>query len=387
MSERRAVENRAGSVLRVMLACVLALAAATLGSGTSLSWQGSDDAEAAHIRVIHGLSTAGPLDIYIDGAIALIGIVFGETSGPLILAPGEHQFAVTPTGAQPDDALVSGTIALRAGASVYAPLIGSADAASVGLFTIDERPLEQGRARFRVTNGVPDTNGVLLAFTGGDALTPTLGFGEASEYAVTDAGSYDIDILDATSGAILLSLPATPFAEGMTTDIQLVGQVVDGSLAAIVEGAPVEVTRPVGLIAQLVEGACVDAGPVVTDLGLVRTGQGAAVGVSGVALVAQGYALASVPFALLVDSPHSVKVTEGEGTAGEIVACGEIGGQLTDTGALVVALHETGGSASGIAVLAPGFEAPETTGVSVFLTTGDILGEALPGATPTAVDG
>jgi hypothetical protein len=68
------------------------------------------------------------------------------------------------------------------------------------------------------------------------------------------------------------------------------------------------------------------------------------------------------------------------------VACGAIGGALTDAGALVIALEGSGSAPEhGIAVLAPGVEDPETTGVSVFLA-GAAPAETVP-ATPASASG
>ena len=90
--------------------------------------------------------------------------------------------------------------------------------------------------------------------------------------------------------------------------------------------------------------------------------------------------------ATLTDSPHAITIAEGEDASGPLLACGEIGGRLTDTGFLVVALRsERSRASAGIAVLAPGLESPDTTGVSVFL-----IGAALPtaeGSLPVAVEG
>lgn len=388
MLERGKVLVRAIGAGRTLAAFVLALMMVTVHVDSGLGRQGTAEDGAARVRIIHGLSAAGPIDVYVDGSIALIGMSFGETSGALNLDPGEHQLAVTPSGARADEALVAGTIALQADTLLFAPVIGTTEAASVGLFTVDERALEQGRSRFRIISGVPDGEGLVPAFTGGEALTPPLGFGDASEYASIDAGTYDLDVLDVSSGTSLLTLPAVSLAEGMTTDIVLIGQVANGSLTAIVETTVVETAQPVGLLAQIVAGPCADLSASVADLGVVRAGQGAVVGVPNVAPVAQGYGLAAISFNALVSAPHSVVVTEGEGTEGAPVTCGAIGGQLTDTGALVISLQGRGSSgASGVAVLAPGFENPETTGVSIFLTTEATAGAALPEATPAASNG
>ena len=63
-------------------------------------------------------------------------------------------------------------------------------------------------------------------------------------------------------------------------------------------------------------------------------------------------------------------VSEGDDGAAATAACGDVGGQMTDTGALVIALQAGSGTPAGVAVLAPSLEDPEVTGVSVFLTVG-----------------
>src|SRR5688572_25999675 len=114
------------------------------------------ESERARVRVVHGIADAGPLDVYVDGSLALIGILFADTSGDVVLTGGEHAFAVVPTGGSPDTAIAAGTIALSEQTLAYAALLGTLDSASVGLFEVDDRPLDQGQARFRVISGVPD---------------------------------------------------------------------------------------------------------------------------------------------------------------------------------------------------------------------------------------
>jgi hypothetical protein len=327
--------------------------------------------EGARVRIVHGIADAGPLDIYVDGSLALIGILFADTSGDVVLRGGEHAFAVVPTGGSPETAIAAGTIALSDDTLAYAALLGTLESASVGLFEVDDRPLDQGRARFRIISGVPDISEIVPIFAGGDALSEPLGFGDASQYASIDAGTYDLDFLESASGVSLLALPQTPFVEGTTTDVILVGQASDGSLTALIQPIQVELARAVGQSAQIFSGSCAGIETVVADLGVIQVGQGAAVGSAGTDPVAHGFGAAGIPFATLVASPHAVVVSEDIEAGGEVVACGEIGGNLTDTGALVIALHSQGrGGTAGIAVLAPALEDPGATGVSVFLIAG-----------------
>jgi hypothetical protein len=337
--------------------------------------------ERARVRVVHGIADAGPLDVYVDGSLALIGILFADTSGDVVLTGGEHAFAVVPTGGSPETAIAAGTIALSKETLAYAALLGTLDSASVGLFEVDDRPLDQGRARFRIISGVPDVGEITPIFAGGDALSEPLGFGDASQYASIDAGTYDLDLLEAASGGSLLALPGTPFAEGTTTDLFLVGQASDGSMTGLVQATQVELARAVGRSAQIFSGSCPGLETVAADLGIVQVGQGAVVGSAGTDPVAQGFGTALIPFATLTASPHAVVVSEDIDAGGGVIACGEIGGNLTETGALVIALKtQDTGATAGVAVLAPALDDPGATGVSVFLIAG--VSPAAAAATP-----
>ncbi|MDF2757751.1 MAG: hypothetical protein K0S99_383 [Thermomicrobiales bacterium] len=369
----------------VVLTVVSLMAVAAIGiPADGRAIQDTDgEPSGARVRIVHGIANAGPLDIYVDGSIALIGLVFGNASANVVLRGGEHAFTVVPTGETPDLAIADGTIAVDDGALAYVALLGTLDSASVGLFEADDRPLDQGLARFRIISGVPDTGEIIPMFAGGDALSEPLGFGDASQYASIDAGTYDLEILESESGVLLLTLPQTPFAEGTTTDVILVGQVGDGTLTALVQPIQVELARAVGRAAQILMGSCSDLEAVAADLGIVQIGQGAAVGSAGTDSVAQVFGSASIPFATLVASPHAVVVSEDIDAEGDLIACGDIGGTLTDTGALVIALRtQSAGANVGVAVIAPALEDPGVTGVSVFVIESETAANAA--ATPVS---
>jgi hypothetical protein len=373
-----------GRTLLVIAAALLSLTGALGGFRASLAMQELEDEAGARIRVVHGIADVGPLDLYVDGGLALIGIAYPETSVELILPGGEHRVAVVPSGASPDAAVAAGSVDLAAGERAFVTLIGTAANANVGLFPVDGRPLEAGQSRFRVINGLADAGEVVPAFAGGEAISAPLGFGDAAEYAAVEAGVYGLDFLDAVSGAPLLSLPEAPLREGTAIDVLLVGQVADGSLQVVVAETQVEVRRPTGSVASIFPGRCGRLGEPGIELAVVRTGQGEAVGVADAPLMAQGFALAPIPFATILAQPHAVAVAP-DAVATDVVSCGEIGGRLTETGALVIPLRpvERGGP-DGVAVLAPALENPEATGVSIFL---EAAPEAeISGATPEATE-
>ncbi len=343
------------------------LAGAAWNAEIGLAMQESGDGSA--IRIVHGVANAGPLDVYVDGGIALIGIVLGESSGRLVVGAGDHEFAVVPTGSAPEASIADGQIYLEVGTVSYAALLGTAEEASVGLYAIDDRPIDAGAARFRIVSGVSDTGEIVPAFAGGDALSEPLGFGDVSQYAAIDAGAYDLDVLDAISGEVLLSLPQTSFAEGAATDIFLYGLLSDGTVQALVIPTTLETAAIEGRVARILSGQCSTPGPLAAELGAMQEGQGPVVGIPDTPVVVQGFGLAPVSFDALAATPHAVAVFESEDEDGLTVACGEIGGPLTDTGALVIALEPgVAGGPGGVAVLAPSLENPDATGVSIFLT-------------------
>ena len=84
---------RAVSHVRNGLVVLAAFAVAVSGllespnGSRALQDDASDDAS---VRIVHGIPDAGPLDVYVDGSVALIGIVFTDTSGDLFLPSGER---------------------------------------------------------------------------------------------------------------------------------------------------------------------------------------------------------------------------------------------------------------------------------------------------------
>ena len=119
----RDVRNR----LFVLTVVSLMVVAAIGIPGDGRAIQDTDrEPSGARVRIVHGIANAGPLDIYVDGSIALIGIDFGNTSANVVLRGGEHAFAVVPTGSTPDSAIADGTIAIDDGTLAYAALLGTA---------------------------------------------------------------------------------------------------------------------------------------------------------------------------------------------------------------------------------------------------------------------
>ncbi|MCC6312727.1 MAG: DUF4397 domain-containing protein [Thermomicrobiales bacterium] len=344
--------------LGLLAALLVALLAAPAGAVQS---------DRAAVRIIHAVAGAGPIDVYLDGALAVIGTTFPSATDPIELAAGEHRVTVTPTGAALDTALVDSTITVDAGANVDIALIGSAEAIEARSFPVDQSQIAPDLARLRVINASPDAGPLTPTITGGSDLFPTVDFLLATEYADLPAGAYALDLLGTDSGAAVVSLPDLELAAGDVVDVYIVGLVANETAQALVVRARAGIATPVGRPAVLRAGACAEPGATVADLGVIAAPDGTPVGRSGVAAVENGFTAAPMAFDDLLAADHVVTVATSDEAGAPLLACGEIGGRLTDDGALAIALRATDGTLAGMAVLAPSVLDAEATDVSIFL--------------------
>ena len=116
----------------------------------------------------------------------------------------------------------------------------------------------------------------------------------------------------------------------------------------------------------MLSGSCDEPGETIASLTPLETPEGEAQG-QGAAIEAESsYTTIPIPLESLLSGQASIAVLLSEEASETVIACGEIGGVLSEGGSLVIKLSERNGSGfSGIAFLAPGD--PGTTGASVFL--------------------
>ena len=118
--------------------------------------------------------------------------------------------------------------------------------------------------------------------------------------------------------------------------------------------------------AEIRSGSCTAPGETITALTPLEKPAGEAAGQPGAIEAERSYT--SVPLAIesLLESPTTITVLLDESEDGVVIACGELGGVVSEGGSLVVKLSEQNGSGfSGIAFLSA--EDAGTTGASVFL--------------------
>lgn len=376
---------------------LLALVGLMLMSPMTGQAQDTADPSQQSIQVIHAAPAIGPVDVYLDGAIVLVGLPFSAVSDPIALAPGERTVEMVSSGRSRNDVLVQVPVSVTTETGTDLALIGPADDLRLEIYAADRTPLPPDLARLGAVLGALDTGPIDLAVTGGDVLFPTIEFAGATEFADVAAGAYDLEVRYGGTESVVLSLPGTVLEPGLVYRLFIVGESAIGELQPLLIARPAGNVALEGFPAWVQAGACTGLGPIgtVADLNLVAVSPFSEPSGHVDATVAESsFSTISVPYAVLVDQPHVVVVGKSDDASGDPLACGEIGGVQTIDGSLVVGLRARPGSTmAGVAVVSPNILDVSLTDVSVFIADG-LFAEAsgalavqpdVPAATPDAL--
>jgi hypothetical protein len=391
MGKRRFQWPRPARVARNQARLLLLVACALFVVPVPGLAQDEVDPNQRQAQVVHASPAVGPVDVYIDGAIMLVGLNFGAVSDPIILPTGERSLILTPSGRSRDEAIVDASVPLEPGPPADLALIGPTEDLRIGVYSLDLSPLPPDLARLGAVLGTVDAGPVDLAVTGGDALFPTLEFSGASEFADVTAGTYDLEVRYEGSDTPVVLLPGTVLAPGMVYYLYIVGESALGEMQSMLAAHPAETATVVGHPAWIQSSDCtsVEAEQAVADLTVVAVSPFASeVGHAAAAVTESSFTTIGIPYADLVNQPHAIVVAESDQARTSGAACGEVGGTQSVDGSLVVGLRALPGSnAAGIAVLSPNILDPSLTNVSVFIADGLFPGApASAGDEPTASD-
>jgi len=191
-------------------------------------------------RFVHVSADAGEVDLYVDGTAVAQAVSYGTATEFTALADGEHQIQIVPTGQPADSAWLDETIQFDGGQAYQFAVAGIAeeddnDDNDLRLIQseIDLTPLPAGQARVRAIHAVDDAGDVNVALAAGSNLFEGVGFSDASDYAVVDAGSYDIQVTDADNTE-LVTATGQKLEEGTVNDVFVIGRTADQSVQLLV---------------------------------------------------------------------------------------------------------------------------------------------------------
>jgi hypothetical protein len=138
--------------------------------------------------------------------------------------------------------------------------------------------------------------------------------------------------------------------------------------------------------AEIVAGSCAEPGEILAALTPLEVPEGEARGQATAIEAERSYSSVGIPIESLVDGQTSIRALLSEQEQDVVIACGEIGGVLSEGGSIVIKLSERNDSGF-IGIVYLGAEDAGSTGASVFLAgqlTVDDTRELIAAATPPA---
>ena len=238
---------------------VVGLAAAALVTlGFAATASAADDAS---LSVLHGIPDT-PVDVYVNGALTIDDFQPGDLAGPLALAAGDYEVALTAPDAADASAPVLGpiTLSLAAGTSyTAAAFLDEAGSPTAKLFTNDTSTTAAGEGRLTVRHVAAAPAVDILA--GGAPVVE--GLTNPNEGTLNlPAGTVSAAVALAGTTEPVLGPTDVNVAEGTLTIVYAWGSATDGNLALAVQtidglhGNPGGVnTGSAGLVAENGAGA------------------------------------------------------------------------------------------------------------------------------------
>lgn len=218
---------------------LLTLAAMSeLPCGELLGTGGHDN---ACVRIVQASPDAPAVDVYLDDLPASIaeGLEFGDSTGFMPVAPGEHAIAVVPVGKPRDETLRESSVDFAAGAAYDLAAVDLVAQLELTAIPLDLSPLPPQEARLRLIHAIPNQGGIVLTLGNGDALFSEVGFPDASPVRELPAGAVDLAArLAADPNEVLVQTAGVELEAGLSYQIYAIGQLEGGTARLLILSAP-----------------------------------------------------------------------------------------------------------------------------------------------------
>lgn len=232
------------------------------------------------VRAVHAAPGAPAVDVYLNGARAFSNLDFTGVTRYAPLPGGSYAVSAAPSGPGPQPiggpagvatatpgapapttatpvtvptstqavippAVLGENVTLNAGTIYSAVVVGTADTQQLVLLTDDLSAPPAGQAKVRFMHASPDAPAVDVAVTGGQTLFSNVAYKGSSSYKTVPAGTVNLEVREAGTNTVVLTLPNVTLGSGVVYTIYATG-LVNGtpSLQAImavesVDGQPV----------------------------------------------------------------------------------------------------------------------------------------------------
>jgi Domain of unknown function (DUF4397) len=214
-------------------------------------------ADTSQVSVVHGIP-GQPVDVYVNGSKTLSTFAPGTVAGPLDLAAGSYDIALTKPGEPISSAILTvNGVAVPAGKnlSVVAHL-NAAGSPTLTPFVNDTSPIPAGKARLVVRH----TAAAPAVDVRANGTTVFTGLTNPNEDQVdVDAGSVSADVVLAGTPTVVIGPATLTLAEGSSTIVYAIGSADQKTLALVVQTISGLGSAPSGVPAGT--GGLADSGP------------------------------------------------------------------------------------------------------------------------------
>lgn len=216
--------------------CLVTALAITAGAITPLLANTAAHAatSSAEVTVVHGIPKT-PVDVYLDGKLALNDFVFGAVTKPIALAPGSYSVAIHPHGDSSTSTtpILSTTVKVTAGenASIVANLTAKG-APTLNTFANPTSSLPMGDARV-VIRHLADAPGVDV-YAGKTKVVSDL-VNPLKATLVIPAGKVTVKVDVANTTTTVIGPAVFDFKAGTTTVIYAIGSTAGKTLKVAVQ--------------------------------------------------------------------------------------------------------------------------------------------------------
>ncbi len=210
------------------LRLTLALAAFIACSGGALAQEVQPNL--AMLRVVHGAPNAPPVDVWLDGIPAFVGVSYTNITPYQTITIGTHSIQVVQSGTQVP-VLFQGTVSLQMN-SYDTLMVAPAGSGVTVLPTVDGNCLPPNRiAAVRFVNlspNAPRLDAVLRGNVGVSRAPVEIVIGGiassgASSYTNVVSGAYDIDLREPGTNRVLAQVLGVPLVQATTYTVYGVG--------------------------------------------------------------------------------------------------------------------------------------------------------------------
>lgn len=181
------------------------------------------DKSLTSIRVVHASPDAPNVDVYVDGALAIPNLPFGQATDLLPIPAGTRNIQVTPAGAA-TPVVINVDVDFEACKAFEVSATGFLASIQAQVYEIDRSSTGHDTTRVRAIHNSPDAPPVKV-FVAGSAtpLFDTFSFPNATAFAEVPAGTYDLEIRVASDNTLVLAIPGVALSGDTVVDLFAIG--------------------------------------------------------------------------------------------------------------------------------------------------------------------